>query len=89
MAGGDWPVPPPEGWRPPTLGEQFPVVVWGLVAVTVIVDALLGLWLVERWSEGSTVMRWLILCGAGPLNLLAVLGLVAWLVRRSRAGRRE
>lgn len=83
--GDDWPVPPP-AWRPPTLGEQFTVIAWGLVGVTVVADALLGLWLLESWSSGAAALWWLVLCGAVPLNLLAGVGLVAWVVRRIRVG---
>ncbi len=86
--GGNWSDLPLGGWRPPTWRDQFALIVWTVIGLTLLVDVLLAVWVVQGFMAGESqpLGTW-VLCSAGPLNVLGFAALVWWLVRRARQRR--
>jgi hypothetical protein len=79
FSNSSWPVPPPGGWRPSQAKDQLALILASLVAVAVVVDLLLAIWLLYRpWGETAGFARRLLVWAAVPINGLGAAAVVVW-----------
>lgn len=80
----DGPVPPPGGWRPPTLNEQFDWILVGIISVTVISQVIfLATWMSHPYEYLAEWVKSLWFCSSVPLLVMSVVsGIILWIRRR-------